>query len=200
MPARLSAPINLLYEYCTTRKHVYKAISVLSSFPFVILDCEGKSLGQEDGELSLLCLGTPVADETQSIFVFDMLALSSCPRSRGLLSAFLERGPVKVVWDGRMDAIEIYATLGIPLTRILDLQVVEVVARGAVLGEQDSEREERLARHQFGYYFVKEHRARMRNLHVVRGLQNCIEFYHPDLGIEKDSTCFLVVRSSLVLT
>jgi exonuclease 3'-5' domain-containing protein 1 len=197
MPARTqpaSLPPN--YELCNTRRHVQRALSILSSFPLVILDCEGKNLGQSDGALSLLCLGTPVADDSQHIFVFDMCTLTRCPRSRGALASFLERGPIKIVWDGRMDAIEIFAALGIPLTSVIDLQVVEVVARGAVLGEQDLEREERLALHQFGYRFVDENRAVMRGLHVVRGLQNCIEFYHPDLRIEKDRVCPSSVHSA----
>ncbi|KAI0031874.1 hypothetical protein K488DRAFT_29570, partial [Vararia minispora EC-137] len=174
------------YELCSTRRQVLRALSILSNYPLVILDCEGKDLGHAGGALSLLCLGTPVAGPTQHIFLFDMPALAPCPRARGALAAFLERGPLKVVWDGRMDAVEIHAALGIPLTRVLDLQVAEVVARGAVLGEQDEEREARLARHQFGWRFVEAHRTAMRGLHVVRGLQNCVEFYHPDLKVEKD--------------
>ena len=180
------SPSRAAYELCTTRKHVHRALSILSVFPLVVLDCEGRSLGQADGALSLLCLGTPVAGDSQHVFLFDMQALAPCPRSRGAIAAFLERGPIKVCWDGRMDAIEIFHSFGIPLTGVLDLQVVEVVARQSVLGEKDREREGRLAKHKFGYRFVEEHRSRMGGLHVVRGLQNCIEFYHPDLHVEKD--------------
>ncbi|KZV68869.1 hypothetical protein PENSPDRAFT_504361 [Peniophora sp. CONT] len=187
MPAPVS-PFRAPYELCTTRKHVHRALSILSGFPLVVLDCEGRSLGQSDGTLSLLCLGTPVAGDSQHVFLFDMQALAPCPRSRGAIAAFLERGPIKVCWDGRMDAIEIFHSFGIPLTGVLDLQVVEVVARQTVLGEKNQEREERLAKHKFGYRFVEEHRARMGGLHVVRGLQNCVEFYHPDLHIEKDAS------------
>ena len=39
---------------------------------------------------------------------------------------------LKVVWDGRMDYLEILSTYGVAIDGVLDLQVAEVVSRSTI--------------------------------------------------------------------
>jgi len=162
---------------------------VLSEYPWVILDCEGQDLGDIDGELSLVCLGTPVIDASLRVFIIDILAIRSSPPAINDLRQFLSGGIIKVVWDGRMDSIEIFAALHVRLDKVLDLQVAEVISRKTVRGETDRQRTERLAQGRFGFRVVRENRETFRDLHLVVGMQRCLEEQKLDIGVEKDGTC-----------
>jgi len=104
-----------------------------------------------------------------------ILAIRSFPEAMNDLRQFLSQGIIKVVWDGRMDSIELFAALRVRLDKVLDLQVVEVISRKTVRGETDRRRTERLAQGRFGFRIVRENRESFRDLHLVVGMQKCLE-------------------------
>ncbi|KAI0049360.1 hypothetical protein FA95DRAFT_1538429 [Auriscalpium vulgare] len=152
-----------------------------------MLDCEGREIGTADGALSLLSLGSPPVD-SQSVFVIDVPAIRAFPPAMQAI-AFLLRNPliVKVVWDGRMDAIELSDVFGVGLGPVLDLQIVEVLSRETRFGETDRDRVQRLARGQFGYRALKEEPELFNGMHVVLGMQRCLEHFRLDFGLAKDT-------------
>ncbi|KAI0057162.1 hypothetical protein BV25DRAFT_1812799 [Artomyces pyxidatus] len=174
------------YTVCTTYEDVVAAISTLSGYPYTMLDCEGRSLGTTSGALSLLCLGTP-AIAFQSIFIVDVPAILASHLARSAVVAFLIRADsIKVMWDGRMDEIELVETFGCRCGRVLDLQIVEVLARQSKFAEQDHVRLQRLARRtQFGKEVWKG-RKKYQGLDVVLGMQAALREFKLDFGIEKD--------------
>ncbi|KAA1472710.1 hypothetical protein DENSPDRAFT_821722 [Dentipellis sp. KUC8613] len=185
------------FTTCTTRADVARAVNILSQHPFVVLDTEGKSIGTIDGELSLLCLGTPVPGPEQQIFVMDMVILRTVPRALSALKTFLERpGIVKIVFDGRMDSVELFYALGVSLNKVLDLQVAEVLARQHVLKESERRRHERLAHGGFGFRLVRINQAAMEGLHVVSGMQKLLEELHMDKIVQKDAEVVAMHRTN----
>lgn len=154
------------FTFCDNLTTFTRAIDVLSQSQFLILDCEGQKLGRKEGELSLICVGTPLAD---SIFVFDCLSRALPSYEMRPLWNLLERADIiKVVWDGRMDYLEIQSTYGVHLQGVLDLQVAEVASRFMVRGEEEHHRLERL-----GYFRTYEHALEHTGLHALTGLQKC---------------------------
>ncbi|KAI0311071.1 ribonuclease H-like domain-containing protein, partial [Amylostereum chailletii] len=181
------------YSICTKLKQVETALSVLSQHPYVVLDCEGKTIGRVDGALSLICLGTPVPGPDQHIYLFDIPTIRHSTAATQAVVSFLSRTDIiKVVWDGKMDAIEIYHTLGMELKRVLDLQVVEVIARQTVLEEGEEERIQRLGPH-FGQP-VELHPDIFEGIHAVLGMQTCLETYLPHLNVQKDNAVSQIHR------
>jgi hypothetical protein len=83
----------------------------------LLLDFQGKDLGNKDGQLSLLIFGLP--DKT---YIVDTVALSAeIPRLAPILQSRKLR---KVVWDGRLGYSELWHGFGIRLENVLDLQLV----------------------------------------------------------------------------
>ena len=123
----------------------------------------------EDGALSLICVGTAFA---QFVFLFDVVALTRYDLQP--LLSFLGGKVMKVVWDGRMDFIELWSTYNISIGKnVCDLQVAEVLSRGNFRGERDDERVSRLAMY-FGPQ-VWENPMQFVGIHKVVGLQQCLE-------------------------
>lgn len=168
-------PMEVKFTYVQNYNQLPKVVRSLSQSPHLLLDCEGQNIGSPDGILSLISVGTAGSKE---IFVLDVLRLRD--RTHPLLVQFLQflQNPtiLKVIWDGRMDYAEIYATFGVKLLGVLDLQIAEVMGRATVKGEQDFQRRGRLRR-----IFDKEItsnlslRSNMRDFHVVTGLQGIIK-------------------------
>ena len=181
-------PPPIRYSICDTRKKVEEALSVLTHFPLVIFDCEGKTLGRVGGALSLLCLGTPVSGPDQRIYLFDIPALrrlQSHDAVEAIVHLLTRTDIIKVVWDGKMDAVEIFRAFGVKLARVLDLQIVELFSRWTVLGEGEKERLVRL-----GAQFqsaVQEKPELFEGIHAIIGMQKCLETYLPHLNVKKDS-------------
>ncbi|TFY62125.1 hypothetical protein EVG20_g6817 [Dentipellis fragilis] len=196
-PSMDPAPFVPSFTTCTTRADVALAVEVLSRHPYVVLDTEGKSIGTIDGELSLLCLGTPVAGHAQQIFVMDMVALRTVPAALRTLKTFLERpNIVKIVFDGRMDSVELFHDLGVSLTKVLDLQVAEVLARQHILRESERQRHERLAHGGFGFRLVRINKTAMEGLHVVSGMQKLLEELRMDKIVQKDAEVVAMHRTN----
>jgi exonuclease 3'-5' domain-containing protein 1 len=126
-------------------------------------------LGMEGGALSLLCVGSAFA---RHIFLFDSVRLTRLQLDP--LLCLLGGKVIKVVWDGRMDFIEIWTTYKVGIARkVCDLQVAEVLSRKKFRGEGEKERLRRLS-HYFGDKVWKA-RDRYAGIHKVIGLQQCLE-------------------------
>jgi len=165
-----SSPVPLNYVYCDSPATYASAVWVLRTAPYLILDCEGYNLGRAGGSVTLICVGTPFAEH---IFLFDLLSPLITGRDvYYLLQLLCDPTLLKIVWDGRMDYLEILTSYGVALEGVLDLQVVEVASRQAVRGERDRDRLERLGRSYISQQLAKKP-EQMQDLHAVIGLQRC---------------------------
>ncbi|KAI0087170.1 ribonuclease H-like domain-containing protein [Irpex rosettiformis] len=165
-----SPPVLLNYVYCDRPDSFANAVHFLRSAPYLILDCEGKDLGRSGGSVTLICVGTPFAEY---IFLFDVLSPYITRNDvQGLLDLFQNKGLLKVVWDGRMDFLEIWSTYGVALRGVLDLQIAEVMSRYQVRGEEDDGRLLRLQQ-SLRIPPSKMWHDRYDYLHAVVGLQRC---------------------------
>jgi len=163
------------FTLCTTPSSVANAIATLSRSEYLVLDCEGKDIGRKDGVLSLLCIGTPRAEH---IFIFDALALTFTNASSALgplLNLLRSDRMLKIVWDGRQDFLELLDCYGVGLCGVVDLQIAEVVSRSGVRGENEKMRLSRLATGYLSYRVVKEKRKELDGMHIVIGMQRCLE-------------------------
>lgn len=140
-----------MYTLCDTADSASAAIASLSSASILFLDCEGRDLGTDIGALSLIQVGAP---DVPSIYLFDALLLPS-HSLQPLLTLLASKEPMKVVWDGRMDYVELLFSLGTRLAGVLDLQVADVASR-ARRGESDFRRMGRLGRWDFPISQVKK--------------------------------------------
>jgi len=180
------APMVVSFTYVETYKQLRAAVAVLSKSPHLLLDCEGQSIGSSDGVLSLISVGTA---GSKDIFVIDVLRL--CNRTNPHLQNFLQLlqdpGTLKVVWDGRMDYAEIFATFGVQLLGTLDLQIAEVMARMTVRREEEYQRRGRLRRF-LDKKLVNDKALRplLQDFHLVTGLQGIIQEEHIADNIAKD--------------
>jgi hypothetical protein len=199
------------YEVCTTSSSIFAAVAVLRRCSYILVDCEGLSLGSEGGVLSIISLGTPffltdsggalafpnlgasskAIHTTQRIYLIDALSLDES--TRAALTALLSlENLVKVVWDGRSDEIELRAMLGVGLTtHVLDLQISEVCGRKAVLCEKNKLRIKRIKERarKAGNTVTKETKPLFKGMHVVLGMDACVEGYMPTAVVRKDSAC-----------
>ena len=161
------------YHFCYTPESFDYAMSILSRASFLILACEGNNLGRANGSISLICVGTPLAEH---IFIIDCLSPSlTANHLARLWTLFKDRRIIKVVWDGRMDYLEIWSTYGVALEGVLDLQVAEVVSRFNLRGEGESHRLDRLTRGWFSRTALFNHSWQYTGLNALTGLQKCCE-------------------------
>ncbi|KAI0633944.1 ribonuclease H-like domain-containing protein [Trametes polyzona] len=125
--------------YCKTPASISNAVAQLSAHTVLLVDCEAKELGMPDGVLSLVALSGPNA---KHIFLVDALAfpspssdtppttpLTPHPALAPLIALLVSPAVTKVFWDGRADALELRMTWGVTMENVLDLQLVDVVAR-----------------------------------------------------------------------
>jgi hypothetical protein len=197
------------YEVCTTSSSILVAVGVLRRCPYILVGCEGLSVGIEGGVLSIISLGTPfftvdsagaltfpplcapsnTSNTAQRIYLIDALSLDESTRSalKFLLSADYI---TKIVWDGRSDDIELRAALGVGVTaRVLDLQIVEVCGRRTVRGEKGSRSRARInerANSVNGPVVSKKTRALFAEMHVVLDMDACVKEYIPSADVHKD--------------
>jgi len=181
------------YRVCQTYEQVMAAISTLSVFPYIFLDCEGKTIGNTNGILSIISLGSPLHNNSQHIFLLDTLALADIPSAREALKQFLSsESVIKVVWDGRMGAIEVYHNFGTVLAPVLDLQLVEVLARKTIVKESDKLRLWRLGE-RFGLLKrIKKEPGFFTGVHVATGMQACVNKYLPHVPVCKEENAKMI--------
>ena len=174
------------YTYCTTSRSVVEAVSILRCFSEIILDTEGKDIGSTDGALSIISVGTPDAGR---IFLFDVIALcpgNSATKIQPLLDLFSSSSHVKLMWDGRHDNVELWETFGCQLAKVLDLQIAELVSRWEVSKEGERQRTLRLQKGYFGFASVKKDPEAYEGMHLVSGMQKCVEMMGVDRqGIDR---------------
>ena len=146
-----------------------------------------------DGALSLICVGTAFA---QFIFLFDVVALTRYDLQP--LLSFLGSKVMKVVWDGRLDYIELWSTYGVSIGKnVCDLQVAEVLSRSTFRAERDDERLSRLVTY-FGPQ-VWKNPLQFAGIHRVVGLQQCLEENGYKGLVGKDRECLYLVGRHFLL-
>lgn len=133
------------YTVCITDEDVIAAIDVLLNAEYILLDCEGRDLGNAGGALSLIQLGTPGAEK---IFLIDVLVVPHHSLQRLFNKVLACEKPRKVLWDGRMDDAELYFGYSCALEGVLDLQLVDILSR-SLRGENNDRRISRMARSVF---------------------------------------------------
>ncbi|KAI0349821.1 hypothetical protein OH77DRAFT_1431653 [Trametes cingulata] len=180
--------------YCTTDEDASRAASILSQFPVLLVDCEARNLGMPGGALSLLTLSDDKASQT---FIIDALAfppsaIKPHPSLAALFALLENPSTTKVFWDGRCDALELLVTYGITVAGVLDLQLVETVARKRTA---DQRRDKRIPHDLINGYFnpMKEELLRnpaaYRGIYKLRGLGQIIRLLHlggGNRGAQKD--------------
>ncbi|KAH9886318.1 ribonuclease H-like domain-containing protein [Cubamyces lactineus] len=117
-----------IITYCATYDDAKRAYDTLSRFTTLIIDCEAHDLGRPGGTLSLLSISDIGAAH---IFLIDVLSLTSPshPALAALLSLLADPRITKVFWDGRSDALELLLVFGTKVAGVLDMQLVDVLAR-----------------------------------------------------------------------
>jgi hypothetical protein len=102
---------------------VVSACQEIKSFGLIALDLEGKSLGQKEGEISLI----QIALENGRVYLFD---LAGCNKLHPYLKKILEDESIKkFMFDCRADSSALYYYLSTRLKGILDLQLQDVFSR-----------------------------------------------------------------------
>lgn len=161
------------YIMCNNSADCHFAYTILYRASFLILDCEGNNLGRAGGCVTLVCVGTPLAEH---IFLFDMLSPALSPNDLApLWQLFSSRAILKIVWDGRMDFLELWVSYKVRLECVLDLQVAEVVSRSTMRGEDEEHRLARLAATYFSKVAVQRHTEQYDGINVLIGLQQCCQ-------------------------
>lgn len=160
------------YTLCADEDSVAAAIPFLSQASYIIVDCEGQSIGRGNGVLSLMCIGTPNA---KNVFLFYTLALSRDePAMAPLINLLESKEKTKIMWDGRQDFLEIFERYGVKLGSVLDLQLAEVVSRSASRGENERNRLYRLRSGYRSLDGVNISDEQLEGIHIVVGLQKCL--------------------------
>ncbi|KAH8102260.1 ribonuclease H-like domain-containing protein [Cristinia sonorae] len=181
------APLEVKYTFVQNYNQLPKVISRLSSSSHILIDCEGQNIGTPTGILSLISVGTA---DSKDIFVIDVLRVRdrTHPQVQRFLRLLEDPSVLKVIWDGRMDHVEIFMTFGVKIRGVLDLQVVEVMSREGVRGERDYQRRGRF-RKMFGNGALKDSTLRplMRDFHAVTGLQGIVNQEKIVMNLAKDA-------------
>ena len=185
-PTVSQTPVSLNYVYCDSPAKYAHALCSLRTEKYLILDCEGYNLGRAGGCVTLICVGSPFAEH---IFLFDLLSpIITHHDVYSLLHLLCDPSILKIVWDGRMDYLEIFTTFGAVLDGVLDLQVAEVASRMSIRGEGDRDRLARLPRSYIPYQFLQKS-DHCRDMHAVIGLQRCWTDcgYAKEVGKDRES-------------
>jgi exonuclease 3'-5' domain-containing protein 1 len=174
---RTHADVVVDYALCSTESQLGSALEMMWRSEWLVLDCEGRTLGLHGGALSLLSIGTAQG----AVFLVDVLAIPrESPAAHDLATLLSCIYIPKIVWDGRMDAIALRETCGIILRGVLDLQLAEVVSRMQARGETDETRLARLVS-VVGHHalWAREH---YQDVHVLAGLDACLRRF--GVGLE----------------
>ncbi|KZT54189.1 hypothetical protein CALCODRAFT_457117 [Calocera cornea HHB12733] len=171
---------------CCSEQDVRKAVKVLQRAAYLVLDCEGRNLGREDGVLSLICVGTPAGQ----VYLFDAVSMRVGVMQL-VLDLLCDEKVVKIMWDGRMDYLEILLGYGGALAGVLDLQIAEVVSRYTARAEKEDERLGRLQNSFFGSTLVRSLPVAFEGAHLVIGMQKCLDL----LGLGEENKKDPVVQA-----
>lgn len=170
---------------CDNVASVSIAITALESLPTIILDCEGRDLGEKGGALSIIILSTTSTTASPArTFLIDVLRLS--PTELQPIYDLLSSPHItKVVFDGRMDYSALYHECGVELHNVLDMQLADIVSRG-LRGEQEAERLERLWKY-LGKWEVEKKKYMYEKVVKINGMKDCLR-EHVIFGMTKDES------------
>ena len=160
------------WTVCSDATTVTNAVETLRAYSHIAFDCEGHSLGESEGYLSIISLCAIQSTETEPIHVFliDTLALDS-ETIRPVFDLLRSDEHTKVIFDGRKDWSELYHRYSVRLTRVLDLQLADIESR-AKRGEGLQEQLNRLSpfcpRNE-----VQSQPKLFRMIHRLNGLELC---------------------------
>lgn len=161
---------------CDTYQSIAFAVALLSRSPILIVDCEARDIARTTGVLSIVSISDV---DASFIFLIDVLALQdpSHPALQPLFDLLWNEAVLKIMWDGRSDALELRETYGVELRGVLDLQLAEVVSRKSARGETEGVRKGRLGT---GYFKrMKKDISRkpvdFEGIHQVCGMNACLK-------------------------
>ncbi|TDL16874.1 hypothetical protein BD410DRAFT_590104 [Rickenella mellea] len=166
---------------CDTPELVEEATRSLSAAAYIIIDCEGKELGTTEGDISLISLGTPNAEQ---IYLIDAVALDR-NTLKPVLDLISGEEKMKIVWDGRNDYSELYHGLGAPICNVLDLQIADLMSR-MMRGENEERRIKRLASRYLSHFAIG--RMQCDGVHALNGLGVALQEHHIIGSSGKDAT------------
>ncbi|KAL5514914.1 hypothetical protein ACEPAG_2230 [Sanghuangporus baumii] len=170
-----------MFTLCTTAESVSLALEKLLDAEYVFLDCEGRDLGCAPGALSLISIGSPHAAE---VYLFDVLTLPRDSLQLLFNSIFSlapsARAKTKVVWDGRMDYVELFYSYSCPIENVLDLQLVDIISRDK-RGETEHKRLCRFVRKTFPMFEVRK--LQLEEVCVLNGMDGAMREHKID-GVE----------------
>ncbi|EJD48685.1 hypothetical protein AURDEDRAFT_150817 [Auricularia subglabra TFB-10046 SS5] len=113
------------FTLVSTPEAAQNAYSFLLDSKHIFFDCEGDNLGCVGGQLRLISVGTVRA---RQVFLFDVAALRR-ESIQPLLDVLGNSAILKIVWDGRLDCVEMRRSYGVELRGVLDLQVADIASR-----------------------------------------------------------------------
>lgn len=115
---------------CDDALSVSSAAEALRSASHIAFDCEGRTLGEQRGCLSVISLGAipSVQGQKAQVFLIDVMSVDTVALGP-IFDILRSRTHVKIVFDGRMDWSELYHRHGIQLSHVLDLQLADVESR-----------------------------------------------------------------------
>ncbi|KAI0686580.1 ribonuclease H-like domain-containing protein [Earliella scabrosa] len=189
------APSGRTVTLVSTYEAAALAAPLLSSSQILLVDCEGHNLGHPhpSGALTLLSLGTL----RTHVVLLDVLALPdpSHPALAPLLALLSNPAVLKVFWDGRTDALELRETYGVAVKGVLDLQLVDVVARARRMNP--AQRRADLARRYFKPIqgAIEEDPDAFWGIHQLSGLDQCVRVLGLARGEPKDETVVAMHRT-----
>lgn len=167
------------YILCADNQNLAEAISAIESSSAIILDCEGKNLGQEGGSLSLITLRT-IAPGPPKTYLIDTISLAQ-DKLKPIFDIIQSSSPTKVVFDGRMDFSALYHRYNISMGGVLDLQLADIHSR-SLRGETQDRQLRRLSPF-LHIDAVLGQRSSYIALHKLCGLEQCVREH----GIITDS-------------
>ncbi|EIM86579.1 uncharacterized protein STEHIDRAFT_156887 [Stereum hirsutum FP-91666 SS1] len=170
---------------CDNVASVSIAITVLESSPTIILDCEGRDLGEKGGALSIIILSTTSTTASTALtFLIDVLRLSPT-QLQSIYDLLSSPHITKVVFDGRMDYSALYHECGVEVHNVLDMQLADIASRG-LRGEQEAKRLERLWKY-LGKWEVEKKKDMYEKVVKINGMKDCLS-EHEIFGMTKDES------------
>jgi exonuclease 3'-5' domain-containing protein 1 len=120
------------YTLCDNVTLVSEAVEALGRCKYIVFDCEGYNLGEQGGNVSILTLlGLPsslTSLEDAKVYLVDAMALET-DTLQPIFDILRSSEVMKVMFDGRKDACELYHRYGVELSHVLDLQLADVQSR-----------------------------------------------------------------------
>jgi len=154
---------------CDTDSKCEAVLPALRSSPILILDCEGRDLGDIGGALSIIILRTTTADPRT--YLIDVKSLSTTTLN-SVFDLLFSPKVQKIVFDGRSDFSALYHEYGVELYNVIDMQLVDIKSREA-RGERLEEQLKRLCG-PFAPREVWKNRGFYDQVHNLAGLERCL--------------------------